>query len=590
MTLNDCSSPGKPRPHFFPWWSTLLILTFLAHSPALFNEFVSLDDGHYALANPIWPLEGSAFWRALLFSNQEGNWIPLSMATHLADLWLFAYEPLGHHAHSLLWHLANALLLFRLFSLWFRKVEFAWLAACLWAVHPLGVESVAWISERKNLVSTFFFLTTLLAWHSYKTQCKGRHYAMALLLFAAGLAAKAMLVTLPCLLLLLEFGPYRSGSSLREDLLSLRRLLPKAVPFFLLSLAISLLTFYFQHDVGSVVSVEGTPFQLRALNALRSYGVYLGQFLLPTHLAIHYPLRRDLTVVQALPYLAILMAWGSVCLWSWRSNRWPLIGLLWYLGTLVPVIGLIQVGGQAHADRYAYLPIMGLLPILSLFPTEKLFSRACRGILVVFLLGISYLTGMQARTWKNSTTLWKNAVEKVPRHDLATLALADEDLVNGRLEEAMAKAELILQWQPGGTLGGVLKARVLRFQGKRDLSRVITENLYSEFPNDRNVLYEFIWLNYEEEKYQEAAMLAERLLELDNDTMDVLRIAARIYNKLGRFEEAATLYDQVLKKEPKAADFQEIAEFYIDLGQEEKARKNIDLLREKLEMSKGRFY
>jgi tetratricopeptide (TPR) repeat protein len=568
----------------------LVLTTFLAHSSALFNGFVSLDDGHYVLANPIWPLEGPEFWRALFFSNQEGNWIPLSMATHLADLWLFAYEPLGHHAHSILWHLACSLLLFRLFSLWFRRIELAWLAACLWAIHPLGVESVAWISERKNLVSTFFFLAALLAWHSFKTYGKWRHYAIALLLFAAGLAAKAMLVTLPCLLLLLELGPYRTGSSMREDFLSLRRLLPKAAPFFLFSLAISLMTLYFQHDVGSVASVEVAPFSLRVLNALRSYGVYLGQFLLPTHLAIHYPLRRDLTIVQVLPYLAILIAWAAVCLWSWRSNRWPLIGLLWFFGSLVPVIGLIQVGGQAHADRYAYLPMIGLLPILSLVPAEKIFTRAYRGIMVAFLLGISYLTGMQARTWKNSTTMWKNAVEKVPRHDLATLALADEDLVKGRLEEAMAKAELISQWQPSGTLGPVLKARVLRFQGKRDQARKLAEDLYGEFPNDRNVIYEFIWLNYEEEKFQEAAMLAERLLELDNDTMDVLRIAARINNKLGLFEEAARLYDKILKKEPKAADFQEIAEFYLELGQEEKAKIYIGMLSEKLEMSKGRFY
>ena len=456
----------EPVPAAAPWAFAIAAFTFLVFLPSLGNGFVNWDDGPYVYENQhIWKLGPELIGWAFT-SLHPANWHPLTLLSLALDHAFWGLAPMGYHLTNVFLHAANAGLVFLFAAALIRPagpgesgaadpVPAAVVAALLFAVHPMRVESVAWVSQRKDLLCGFFTLLSLLAYLRHARAPGGDRgaYAAALGTFALALMSKSMAVTLPVVLLILDAFPLRR---LREG----RRVLWEKVPFLLLSAGTALATLWAQRAGGAMVTLAARPMEERLLNAVRSPVFYLWKTLLPTGLAPFspFPERASLwTWDYGLPALAFAaITW--LC-WRWR-RRFPAMGAAWacYLVTLLPVLGLVQVGRQAAADRYAYLP--GLAPLILLGAGASLLharlGRAGRGrsgaALAAALFGagaLSWLSVRQTRVWKDSVSLWSHEVGHFPdriafAHSNLGLGLYEA----GRKEEAMAQYDKAVRLDP----------------------------------------------------------------------------------------------------------------------------------------------
>jgi tetratricopeptide (TPR) repeat protein len=414
---------AHPRPARAPWWRATAICVALAALVLLVfwgvkdNDF-SRDDSVYLISNANLQkglsLEGVRWaFTSILFD----NWHPLTWLSHLLDWQLFGMKPRGPHLVNVAVHALTSLLLFLLLL---RATGTAWrsaLVAALFAVHPLHVESVAWISERKDLLAGLFFALTLLAYLRYAHRPTLARYGAVAALFALGLMAKPMLVTLPCVLLLLDGWPL--GRLARG---TAKRLLLEKAPLLALSAAASVVATIAQARGGSLRSLELFPLWARTANAAVSYVAYLGKTLWPLKLAIIYPYPQEGLIRTAALSALLLAALSLVALATARRRPSLLTGWLWYLGMLVPVIGLVQVGNQPLADRYTYLPLVGLF-LGGVFALPRRASLPARGqgiagaaaavsaVALVALLAAQ--ARVQLRPWKNDLTLYQHAADTI---------------------------------------------------------------------------------------------------------------------------------------------------------------------------------
>ncbi len=442
----------------------LLALSALAvYWPVQRFEFISLDDWQYVTGNPY--VQAGLSWDGMLWALHSGyasNWHPLTWLSHMLDCQLFGLNAGWHHSTNLFFHIANTLLLFLVFN---RLTGAFWrsaFVAALFALHPLHVESVAWVSERKDVLSTFWFLLTLWAYARYAqgvaskdgrvlNQQRGpmplatRHpslsYLLALLFFAFGLMSKPMLVTLPFVLLLLDYWPLQrlQCSTLGPQPAAVPRLLWEKLPFFVLSIASSSLTFWAQKTGGSLSPL---PLSSRIANAGLSYLLYLRKLVWPSDLAVFYPYPSALPKWQVASAVLLLLLVTMGALAAHRQRPYWAVGWFWYLGTLVPVIGLVQVGGQAMADRYTYIPLIGVFVAMVWALTELAGSNprrqtalACAGTLLLATYG--FLAHRQAAQWKDSARLFTHALAVAPPSAVAHDNLGV--LLWGRNELAAAK-------------------------------------------------------------------------------------------------------------------------------------------------------
>jgi protein O-mannosyl-transferase len=398
----------------------LALLTVLAFLPSLGNGYVILDDPLYVTANREVrqgiTLEGAAW---ALTANVANNWHPLTVLSHMLDVEVFGLPPVGHHLTSLLLHLAGVLLLFEALRRMTGAAYRSALVAALFAVHPTRVESVAWISERKDVLSGLFWMLALLAYLGWVRRPSAGRYLLVTLALALGLAAKPMVVTLPCVLLLLDFWPLgRRG---------LRGLIVEKIPLFALSAASSVVTLHYQRT--SMAPLDVLPWDLRLANAAVSYVSYLGKAFLPRNLAVFYPFPMEIPAWKTAGAVLLLALVTALAVWRARKSPWLLVGWLWFLGTLVPVIGLVQVGRQAMADRYTYLPFVGLF-LAVVWGTAEWAERrgALRPVLgalaVLAILGLAGMTRAQTRHWRDGVTLFRHALAVTGNNPLARQGLA----------------------------------------------------------------------------------------------------------------------------------------------------------------------
>ena len=403
-------------------------------------DFTNFDDDIYVTANA-WVRQGITpdGIRWAFTTNENANWFPLTWLSHMLDVELFGLDPRWHHLSNLLFHVANTLLLFLVLQRMTRALWQSAFVAALFGVHPLHVESVAWVAERKDVLSTFFWMLTLAAYCSYVEKPKLQRYLLVVLSFAVGLMAKPMLVTLPFVLLLLDHWPLqrswkptdgKPGAAVDErgaregrpeSRLVLARgaigpLLREKLPLFYLALLSSFVTYRVQHAGGAMVSFEARPLDLRISNALVSYLVYLRKTVWPNDLAILYPYPSSFPTWQVLGS-ALLLAVVTAAVLR-KASRAPYLttGWLWYVGTLVPVIGLVHVGRQPLADRYTYIPSIGLFIIVAWGVSELSRSwRHRRQALVaaatLVLATLCIATMQQTRHWQNSIALFEHALE-----------------------------------------------------------------------------------------------------------------------------------------------------------------------------------
>jgi hypothetical protein len=412
----------------------LLAATALLFIRVVNYGFVNLDDRIYVIENPEMQA-GLTFdsirWALTTFDCS--NWHPLTWLSLQLDYELFGLNPGGYHATNLAWHLASTLLLFwslvRMTGASFRSA----VVAGLFAIHPLHVESVAWISERKDVLSTAFWMLTLLAYAYYAARPTLARYILVTIAFVFGLAAKPMLVTLPCVLLLLDFWPLRRwqpqplggpssspmgpGDAPVFPGRSLRQLAIEKAPLLAISVACSVTTVVAQANYGAMMPVASLPFKYRLANAVDAYLAYLSRTVWPKNLAVFYPhfMEGQLFVPAIIGALILLaMTW-----WAgrrWRQQPYLIVGWLWYLGTLLPVIGLVQVGSQANADRYTYVPLIGIFlaavwGVADISAKRRISERLTVALTLMVLATCGACTWVQVGYWRDSVALWEHTVE-----------------------------------------------------------------------------------------------------------------------------------------------------------------------------------
>jgi tetratricopeptide (TPR) repeat protein len=440
----------------------LVIAVGTAFWPVLHNGFVSYDDEKYVTRNRHVQMGlGAESLRWALTTFEAANWHPLTWASHMLDWQLWGERPLGHHLSSLLLHLSNTLLLFLLLERMTRAVWRSALVAALFGVHPLHVESVAWVAERKDVLSTLFWLLTIGAYLRYARDPSVRRYAVLSISLTLGLCSKPMLVTVPFTLLLLDYWPLGRWSADTQGRTALR-LIREKLPLFLLSAAASVVTLVAQRSARALGTLDSYSLSDRLANAAVSYSAYLWKAIWPVSLAVHYPHPREALPAWMPLFAALLLVAITVSVFRVR-RRCPylLIGWLWYLGTLVPVIGLVQVGQQAMADRYSYVPLIGPFIMLAWGvpdllagvgrsdgapPRPRRVALALVSGAVVVMLIVA--TWFQLRHWRDSVTLFERALAVTESNAVAHNGLGLALATAGRPEEAIPHYRAALEIQP----------------------------------------------------------------------------------------------------------------------------------------------
>ena len=446
------ASRNKMRP-----WILALVLavaTVALYFPVSHHPFVNYDDDAYVTENA--HVQSGLNWNTVrwAFTTYEFvNWHPLTWISHALDCQMFQLDPGGHHETSVVLHALNTLLLFWVLLRATGSPGPSLVVAALFALHPINVESVAWIAERKNLLSTLFFLLALGAYRWYAREPRVTRYAAVAALFALGLMAKPQVITFPFVLLLWDYWPLQRMFADRTETSSenlatvpaksFSWLILEKVPLFAICLASAVITLRAEHTGGTLSGIYFHPFSVRLQNAILSYVRYVGKAFWPSGLALYYPYPSgDLLVLwQVIAAFAFLLAVSALVIAS-RRRRYLLVGWLWFLGTLVPMIGLRQVGIQAMADRYAYLSFIGLFIMVcwgvAEWARQRHISSANLAVVsAVALVALAVMTHRQLAYWDDNVTLWSHAVAVTNNNYMAEDHLGGALLADGQLEVAM---------------------------------------------------------------------------------------------------------------------------------------------------------
>jgi tetratricopeptide (TPR) repeat protein len=531
--------------------AALILLTLLVYSPSFHYPSVDYDDPLYVFSNPhvqTGLTAGNIRWAFTTFDS--GNWHPLTWLSLQLDAQLYGGQNAGaFHRTNVLFHAANTLLLFLFLVRLTGARGRSAVVAGLFALHPLHVESVAWIAERKDVLSTFFWFLALPAYLFYLKRPSVLRYLPLLLALGLGLLAKPMLVTLPCVLLLFDYWPLHRLQSIK----SFSHLLCEKVPLFALVLASCIVTFRAQLHGQYVAPLEVLPLVARVDNALLAYTVYLGKMLWPAQLAVYYPhAGPNLSFARTLTAGLLLAALTVLVLGPGR--RWPYlaVGWLWYLGTLVPVIGLVQVGGQALADRYSYVPLIGLFLVLSWGMADLAAAwRLPRSYLVMAAVLVLCLCALrtwnQVGCWESNRHLWECAVAATENNTMAHMNLGVCCLNEGRFTDALREFEKAVALEPRRAehhvnLGNLLYALDLWPQAEEEYRTAI--DLKPQLAGAHYCLGNALT---REGKLEEAMAEFRRAIELNsNDPGPHINLGILLVG-LGRREEALAEYHKALE-------------------------------------------
>jgi Flp pilus assembly protein TadD len=505
----------------------LVVATLALYNPVNRHPFVNYDDDRYITENP--HVHNGLTWRTITWAftaTEQGNWHPLTWLSHALHYPLLHQNPAGHHFTSLLIHAANAVLLFLFLMYATRRLGPSLFVAALFALHPINVESVAWVAERKNVLCTFFFFATLIAYCWYARQPDWRRYLVFAGLFLLGLMSKPMVITLPFVLLLLDYWPLGRvrGGHADTSAAPLSKLVVEKLPLIALSAASAVITMQAQRAGGAMRSTAQFSLAVRLENAVMAYAMYLWKMIWPSHLSPIYPHPGDsLAGWQVGTSALVLLAVTAVAL-KFRARRYLLTGWLWFLGALVPVIGLVQVGDQAMADRYAYIPLVGIFIMIAWGIADLADSNQIGLVVRVILaacvlLALSFATNRQLGYWSSNYDLWTHAVAVTGRNFIAQDNLGGALLWLGKTDEAY-----------------------LHFQAAAEINPLD--------PMSRSNLGAYL---QEHGHMAEAIEKYNRVITLTSDPGLLAATYANLgaaYRKLGEDEKARTSYDQALQLNP----------------------------------------
>jgi len=520
-------------------------------------EFVTYDDELYITKNPY--IKAGFTRESIVWAFTSGyaaNWHPLTWLSHILDIELYGLNPMGHHWTNLQIHMINCILLF-LFLQWISGAIWrSAFVAALFAVHPLHVESVAWVAERKDILCAFFWILSMLAYVGYVRRPNKTRYLLLLILFTLGLMSKPMIVTLPFALLLLDFWPLnRYQSIIQERKINISQalltLVQEKIPLFLLSTVSSFITFWVQHHAGAVASITSIPLEARAANAIVSYTSYIWKMIWPLNLAVLYPLREwhPGQVIMSGLLLSILII---LAIWSRRRFPYFFVGWFWYLGTMIPVIGLVQVGVQRMADRYTYIPLIGLFIIVAWgmadisakWSQRKNIRSLFAGIVLIFLVIIAW---MQAGTWKNGISLFSRAIKVTQNNYIAYCGLGQALERHGKYNEAVRYYLKALQINPNYAQAHFELGVTLKVQGN------LTEALMHYFealrikPNYAKVHNNIGVILSNQGKSKEAINHYQRAIQISPNYAAAYYNLGIIFAKHGRVMEAIPNYQKALQ-------------------------------------------
>ena len=572
----------------------LALITLAVYLPASTFAFINYDDNDYVTANAV--VKRGLKWSGLVWAFtafHAGNWHPLTWLSHMADCELFRLNAGAHHFVNVLFHAANVALLFRLLLRITEKIWPCAVVAALFAWHPPHVESVAWVSERKDVLSTFFALLALLSYAQFvglvktgsqepeaRSPKKKIFFALILLAFMLGLLAKPMLVTLPFVMLLLDFWPFN-----RIKISAQKNLQPfvEKWPFFLLAILSCVVTFFAQRNGEAVVSLAKVSLLHRLENAPVAVTGYLQNFFWPAGLCAIYPMPEKIPALKIILSVAALIL-VSIAAWRWRKTKpYVLMGWLWFLGTLVPVIGLVQVGGQAMADRYTYIPSIGFF-IALVFLAAEIAAKIqppkiiLAGAATLILLASILATEFQIQFWRDSETLFRRAVSVTRNNDIALINLGSALEGKGRWEDALEcyrGAEKIdsNRYQLHNNLGNIFSLLGRHGEALAEYRQASRLRPDSAFPRNGAGL-ELTILG----KWDEALADFSQAARLDKNFAAPRLETAKIFFKLGRDVEAAGELRTAAQLDPE--NFQTLASvaYYLAASDNAEVRNGPDAL------------
>ena len=584
-------------------------------------DFVNYDDDLYVYENQH-IVSGLTFdnikWA--LTSGQAVNWHPLTWLSLMLDCQLFGPGPAGFHLTNLFFHIVNTLLLFLVLKQMTNAIWQSAFVAALFALHPMHVESVAWITERKDVLSTLFWLLTMAAYLRYVKRPGVLSYLLTLFVFALGLMSKPMLVTLPFVLLLLDYWPLERKIS-RRLLVSAGRLTAEKIPFFALSVISSVITFLVQRSSGVVVGINIISLNNRIANAVLSYVRYLYKMIWPQNLAIYYPFNAaaGIQLWQTAACALLLLGISVFVVYLGRNQRYLFLGWFWFVVTLVPVIGIVQVGRQAYADRYTYIPYIGLfimlawsLPqLLSKWPQRKI-ALGLSMIIVLTTLGICAYR--QTSHWKNSFTLFSHAIEVTQNNYIAcnNLGAAYDDI--GRWPEAIKSYNQAIIFNPNYLIAYNNIGNVYTKLGRYTEAIEVYKNAirikpdYAEAHNNLGIAYGNLGRNteaieayknairirpnyaeahfglgftyYKLGRYQESIKACKQAIKIKPDYAEAHNNLGVTYGKLGRLPEAIEAFKQAIKLKPDYIEaHKNLGVAYLVIGDKNSAMAEYNILK-----------
>jgi Flp pilus assembly protein TadD len=540
----------------------LIICTTFVYWPTRDIDFISFDDNDYVVENPhvrSGLSKDGIYWAFNFTDKDKTYWHPLTWLSHMLDVHLFGMNPGQHHFSNVLIHIANTLLLFLLLN---RITGALWrsaIVAALFAVHPINVDSVAWISQRKNVLSTLFWMITLGGYVFYALKPNSFRYLAVVIAFILGLLAKPMIVTLPFVLVLIDYWPLKRlviGKSARDCLGSNYLLILEKVPLLLLSGLSVYMSSASVQKMNNIISLESVDINLRIFNALISYPKYLAKMLWPSKLAVFYPYPNTVPPWQLIGASVLLTGITIVVIWWLRRYSYLMVGWLWFIGTMVPVIGLVQVGlWPAIADRWAYVPFIGLFIIVAWGGKEVVCRWQIKPIFIAFgaailLLALMIVSRNQVGFWANSITLYSHTLRVTENnfrmHNNLALALADA----GRYEQSLLHMRAALEQKPNNpdyinNLGYVLMEQGRYEEAIRNFERAIKLD-----PRKWSVHQNFATVLMRTGQASEAISHYYIALDLAPNNKNVLNDLANAMVRQGRITDAILLYSKALSRDP----------------------------------------
>ena len=528
--------------------AALALTTLLVFWRVQYAQFINYDDPGYVSQNS--DVKAGLSLRGIIWAfttMQQYNWHPVTWLSHMLDCSLFGLNPCWHHFINLLLHILNTLLLFIVFRQMTGLLWQSAFVAAAFALHPLHVESVAWISERKDVLSTLFGFATMICYGWYVKAPDIKRYLLTLFLFALGLMSKPMLVTLPFVLLLLDYWPLN-----RFNLKVFPRLIIEKLPFFALSAISSVVTFIAQKRGGAIISVSRIPLDTRLANAVISYVKYIAKTFYPVRLAFYYPYPPGkFPLWQVTGAALILLATSIIIILYGRKYKYLLTSWLWYLGTLVPVIGLVQVGEQTMADRYTYIPIVGLFIIVAWAISDLSARWLHRKILLtamaaVVLAAFAAFTTEQLMFWKDSDSLLVHALNVTKDNYLAHNNLGVALLERGQFREATAHFQQAIKLRP----------------------------IYPDTFNNLGACYSHFG------QHEESIKAFKKAIEIQPDYADAHYNLGTVFYQLGRYNEALSSFKQAMKFKQNDPWFHfAMALTYLKLNDKNSAMAEYEILR-----------